>query len=236
MILFYQPDITNKEGLLSPEESLHCVKVLRKQVGDHIFVTNGKGELFDAEITKADKRKCLFKVTNRTEKEKTWNGKIAIAIAPTKNLDRIEWFTEKSVEIGVDEISFLLCHHSERKHFKLDRIEKKAISAMKQSLKFEKPKLNDLTKFKEFITTLSSEYDERFIAYVDRKNPHTLKASHVSGKNACVLIGPEGDFSTDEVDLAINAGFKKISLGSSRLRTETAGIVACHTLQLLNEA
>lgn len=216
---------------MSPDESKHAVKVLRLQNGDSIELIDGEGGLYHATITDNHPKRCAFRV-DCVNQEPERTAKIHIAIAPTKNLDRIEWFVEKAVEIGVDEISFLLCSNSERKVLKLDRIEKKAISAMKQSLKARKPKLNDLIPYPDFISNLKGP--QKFIAYVDFENPRQLQDEIQAGQSVCVLIGPEGDFSNEELTAAEKYGFKKVGLGKSRLRTETAGIVACHIHALVN--
>jgi 16S rRNA (uracil1498-N3)-methyltransferase len=174
---------------------------------------------------------CSFSIIDTTQ-EAVKNFSIHIAVAPTKNIDRIEWFVEKSTELGIDEISFIQCEHSERVHIKTERIERVAISAMKQSLKASLPKINPLKKFKEFIYNPSASY--KFIAYVDKSNTHQLKDLATPASAYCVLIGPEGDFSPEELQTAIDHGYSKVSLGTSRLRTETAALAACHTLNLVN--
>ena len=231
MNLFYQPRIIEGEHYLDADESRHCTKVLRKKEGDHITVTDGKGVFYEVKLQKVDSKQCSFTIINSTPELKR-NFSIHIAVAPTKNIDRIEWFVEKSTELGIDEISFIQCEHSERVHIKPERIERVAISAMKQSLKASLPKIYPLKKFKDFINDQSS--GDKFIAYVDATNPHHLKDLAKPVSSYSVLIGPEGDFSPGELKLAIDHGFLKVSLGSSRLRTETAALVACHTLNLLN--
>lgn len=231
MNLFFQPLIKEGRHYLDPDESRHCTKVLRKKTGDKITVVDGKGMFFEAVLTEADARQCHFKIVNETAAlSRSFN--IHIALAPTKNTDRMEWFVEKATEIGIDQISFIHCKHSERTKLRLDRIERVAIHAMKQSLKASIPQINDLINFDEFIKHRQEK--EKFIAYVDNSNPHHLKDVAVPSSSYCVLIGPEGDFSDEELDLANISGYRKISLGKSRLRTETAALVACHTLNLLN--
>lgn len=229
--LFYQPGIPSGSYFLDPEESRHATKVLRKKTGDTIHITDGKGVLYTCRITDAKPDVCAFKVeSSEPEKNKSFN--IHLAIAPTKNPDRLEWFVEKAVEIGVDGISFLECDNSERTTIKLERIEKLAISAMKQSLKITLPKIHAIRPLRKFISESNSS--SKFIAYVDQTNPDQLfKAARIN-ENYTVLIGPEGDFSPAELELALQNGYKKVALGPSRLRTETAGIVACHTLNLIN--
>ncbi|MCG8476823.1 MAG: 16S rRNA (uracil(1498)-N(3))-methyltransferase [Cytophagales bacterium] len=234
MILFYQPDLENQNAcFLSEEESRHCVKVLRKKNGDQIIVVDGKGNRHQAVITNAQPKKCEFEIQS-TESFERNPYNIHIAIAPTKNIDRIEWFVEKAVEFGVDEISFIQCARSERKNLKPERLIKKAVSAAKQSLKFWFPKINALTSYNDFIQS-ASDCDQRFIAYVDETLPEHLKSAARPNKKICVMIGPEGDFSPEEIKTAFNNSFQAIHLGKSRLRTETAGIAAAHILNLINE-
>jgi 16S rRNA (uracil1498-N3)-methyltransferase len=229
--LFYQPGIQYGSHFLDPEESRHAAKVLRKKGGDIIHITDGKGVLYTCKITDAKPDKCAF-VIESSEQEKQKSFGIHIAIAPTKNPDRTEWFVEKAIEIGVDEITFLECDNSERSTIKTERIEKLAVSAMKQSLKTTLPKIHSIRQLDKFISDSNSS--KKFIAYVDQTNPDELLKVAQPKENYLVLIGPEGDFSPAELDLAIKNGFKKVALGPSRLRTETAGIVACHTLNLIN--
>ena len=230
MNLFYQPEIHPGVNSLDAEESRHCVRVLRKKAGDKIRVTDGKGFLYEAVITRDDPHQCAFVIEN-TETFTPLPYSVHIAIAPTKNSDRIEWFVEKAVELGVNEITPMLCENSEREGVKIARLEKVALSAMKQSLKYFLPVIHPLTDFNKVIATPA---DGRFIAYVDSGNPDHLQ--HVAAPHGkyLVLIGPEGDFSMNELKAAEAAGFRKVSLGHSRLRTETAGIAACHILNLVN--
>jgi 16S rRNA (uracil1498-N3)-methyltransferase len=229
--LFYQPLIAQGVLKLDEEESRHCIKVLRKQTGDHIRVTDGSGSFYDVVITSADPRECTFNIV-REEKQPGRDFSIHIAIAPTKNTDRIEWFVEKCVEFGIDEITLLECEHSERTFIKIERLKKVAISAMKQSLKASLSRINELIRFDSFV---SAEINgDKFIAFVDETNPIHLKDSAEPAKQYVVVIGPEGDFSGNELSLALEHGFAKVSLGKSRLRTETAGIAACHILNLIN--
>lgn len=231
MALFYLPEIKQNVTALSPEESKHAIKVLRLSSGDEIQLLDGEGGIYKAVIDEANHKRCTFHVVSNSQQLKR-NYFIHVAIAPTKNIDRIEWFVEKSVEIGIDEISFISCENSERKIIKLDRIEKKVISAMKQSLNAFKPKLNELTSLPELIDSVNAI--EKYIAYVDFDNQALLLNEAEKSSSYCVLIGPEGDFSENEVHYAVNKNFKKISLGNSRLRTETAGIAACHLLNIVN--
>lgn len=229
--LFYQPGIQYGSHFLDPEESRHATKVLRRKAGDIIHITDGKGVLYTCKITDAKPDKCAFAI-EFSEQEKAKGFSIHIAIAPTKNPDRIEWFVEKSIEIGVDEISFIECDNSERTSVKLERIEKLAISAMKQSLKFTLPKIHSIRPLQGFIKVDNS--GRKFIAYVDSANPDELFKVAQPNDRYTILIGPEGDFSPAELELALQNDYKKVALGPSRLRTETAGLAACHTLNLIN--
>ena len=230
MNLFYQPGIPEGIIYLDAEESRHVVRVLRMSEGDQLNLTDGKGFFYFAKITNADPKKCQFKILDRKETQKR-NFYIHIAIAPTKNADRIEWFVEKAVEIGVDEISFILCKNSERKVINLERVEKIAVSAMKQSQQARLPKINEVVPFQKI---LNSPLDQKFIAYVDSSNPKHLQSAAQLNKKYLILIGPEGDFSNEELELATQHGFEKVSLGTNRLRTETAGLVAVQVLGLVN--
>jgi 16S rRNA (uracil1498-N3)-methyltransferase len=229
--LFYQPLIPQDVFYLDQEESKHCVKVLRRVKDDALKITDGKGNFYDAVITKADPQQCQFQIKEKTAGP-IKNFFVHIAISPTKNPERIEWFVEKAVELGIDEISFVHCQTTERPFIKIERLEKVAISAMKQSLKATLPKVNDLIKLDNLIK--QSKKVEKFIAYVDHSNPVHLKNAATSASDYLVLIGPEGDFSDGELTQAIQQGFQKVSLGNSRLRTETAGLAACHILNLIN--
>lgn len=231
MILFYQPEITEGVVHLDEEESRHCIKVLRKNSGDLIHITDGKGSFYDALITKADARQCEFSVKEK-KPQTARRYRIHIAISPTKNADRIEWFVEKAVELGVDEITLMDCDKTERSHIKSSRLQKVAVSAMKQSLKAFLPVVNDMTPFSDVLKTKRAS---GFIAYVDASNPLHLRQAAAGFQDALLLIGPEGDFSKEELSHALNAGFQKVSLGPSRLRTETAGMAACHILNLIHE-
>jgi 16S rRNA (uracil1498-N3)-methyltransferase len=233
MHLFYQPDIKSGVRYLDEEESRHCVKVLRLKVGEEIMVLDGQGGKYTTAITVANHKKCEFEII-QSQQATPIAYHIHIAIAPTKNMDRIEWFVEKSVELGIQEISFFISDNSERKHFKTGRVIKKAVSAMKQSLKTHLPVINEPIKLKELLNQASLDDTHKFIAYVDQDNPDLLYKSVSAKNNYFVLIGPEGDFSSKELSSAIDNNFTKVSLGESRLRTETAGIAACHILNLVN--
>jgi len=229
MIIFYATEIDGDLAKLTDDEATHCGKVLRKRVGDIVFVTDGKGSLYEGAIADLGKKEVI--INQLTLKEEQQRGhQRAIAIAPTKSNDRIEWFLEKATEIGITDIYPILTHQSERKVIKAPRWEKIIVSAMKQSMNLHKPILHEMQKLGDFINSLPSE-PKCFIAHcMDPEK--ALQKVYVSGSDALVLIGPEGDFTEEEVALTRNHGFDEISLGNSRLRTETAGIVACHLLNL----
>lgn len=233
MHLFYTPDIA--ETLTMPEvESGHCVRVLRLAEGDEIGLIDGRGTYYRAAIDLAHNKRCKVRILEEFSQPAHWAGNIEIAIAPTKNLDRLEWFTEKTTEMGVDAIVPLLCRFSERKELKVERIEKIAVSAMKQSLKAVLPRIDEMTPFESYVC---EPFDgQKFIAHCYKDEERKLLSkTYQAGASARILIGPEGDFSPEEVKLAIENGYIPISLGASRLRTETAGVVACHTLHIVNE-
>lgn len=235
MQLFYHPGISeNDTQIIFPkDESRHIVKVLRKNEGNELMVTNGKGFLFKTEILEASQQQCIAKIIN-IEKEPTPSYFLHLAVAPTKMNDRYEWFLEKATEIGVHEISPVICMNSERKVVKLNRYEKVVQSAMKQSLHLRIPKINEATDFADFIT--SGIEGEKFIAHCEEDKPrNSLKSQLEKGQKMTILIGPEGDFSSSEIETAINAGWIPVSLGPNRLRTETAAVVACHTVALANQ-
>jgi 16S rRNA (uracil1498-N3)-methyltransferase len=229
--LFYQPLLPQGILHLDEEESRHCVKVLRKRKGDEIQITDGKGFFYDAVIEDDKVSACRFSV-RATREEARRDYFIHIAIAPTKNPDRLEWFVEKATEFGIDKITFVKTDHSEKIYLKKDRLYKVAVSAMKQSLKATLPLLSDLTDFDVCVRAAGEQH--RFLAYVDQENPLHLQRAAQPSSSSIVLIGPEGDFSKNELDVALSSGFTKVSLGKNRLRTETAGIAACHILNLLN--
>ncbi len=229
--IFYTPDIlTNLE--LPSEEAQHCIKVLRKKEGDEILLADGKGNFYDAEIIQANPKHCIVNIIKSVSQKKNWNFNLQIAFAPTKNMDRVEWFAEKATEIGIDHFSPILCQYSERKEIKLQRIEKILISAMKQSQKTLLPQLDEMQSFSQLI---KQEFDgQKFIAHCYPQEKPILKEVYKKGMDAFILIGPEGDFSEKEVEEAIRSGFQPISLGESRLRTETAALAACHAIHVLN--
>lgn len=247
---FYAPDVRTVNEL-PPEEAAHCLRVLRLAEGEEILLTDGRGSLFRAEITAAAGKRCLFRVLEEQPRPREWAARLHLAVAPTKNIDRIEWLAEKATEIGFDELSLLLCRFSERRAVKTERIDKILVAAMKQSHKAEKPVLNELEDFRSFVERPFA--GQKFIAHCYEEadvEPASSPASGAEapagggkpllwdvlerGTDALVLIGPEGDFSVDEVRLALSRGFRSVSLGRSRLRTETAALVAVHLMHLRN--
>ena len=232
MALFYVPDIAERWEL-SEEEAAHALRVLRLSIGAELDITDGKGNLYRAVISSIAGKHCYVEAKEVVPMPKGWNGDIHIAVAPTKNMDRIEWLAEKATEIGLDAITFVNCRFSERKVIKTDRVERIVVSAMKQSLKYSKPVVGDMIDFKKFIS--QERPGEKYIAHCYDDDKTLLKDVHQPGCDAIVLIGPEGDFSPEEVKMAMEAGYKPVSLGNSRLRTETAALAACHILMLKNE-
>lgn len=238
---FYVPDAANQVELPA-EEATHALRVLRLKGGDEIFLMDGEGSFFRAEVTAASSKRCLYEIKEEMPQQRAWKGHIHLAIAPTKMMERIEWMAEKATEIGFDELSFLNCQFSERKVVKTPRIDKIVISAVKQSHKAWKPVVNELVSFKEFIQT--PRPGRKFICHcyeeVEKKDffteisgilneaPAATESSNADAADITVLVGPEGDFSIDEVRLALENGYESVSLGTSRLRTETAGLVAVH--------
>ena len=233
MHLFYTPDLQNDTYRLSEEESKHCVRVLRLTEGETLFLVDGKGLFCEAVITVANPKACILKVTDKQSGYGKRNYQLIIGASPTKNIDRYEWFIEKATEIGIDAIIPLISQHSERKEIKHERLEKVMISAMKQSIKAYLPLLNATESFKK--TIINPFSGQKFIAHCNEGEKVLLRDALVKGKDVFILIGPEGDFSTTEVELAINEGFIPVSLGTARLRTETAALVACHTVNLINQ-
>ena len=218
---------------LPQEEAGHCIRVLRMQAGDRLRLTDGKGAFYDAVISAVSGKRCMVHIESKEVQEPLWKGHLHIAVAPTKLMERNEWFVEKAVEIGVDEITFLKTDHSERDVIKMERIEKIAVSAMKQSQKATLPVLNGMTSFKSF---MERGFDgDKFIAHCEPGSKVNLKDVVVPGHDTLVLIGPEGDFCPSEIEMALKAGFRPVSLGPSRLRTETAALVAVHIMNLAGQ-
>jgi len=230
MQLFYCPKILNQEYFLLDEEARHCYKVLRKKQGDIIHITDGKGNFYDGRLTSLSPQKCEFEITNTQPAQKV-DYQIHIAIAPTKNIDRTEWFVEKCVEIGIDEISFLQSSYSERKKINTERIKKKAVSAVKQSIRAYVPKINELQKLGDFLKLPFPS--DKLVAHLQDNTPYLHKVVKKSD-HYTLLIGPEGGFSTEEMIQIKSKGFQPVKLGDHRLRTETAGVVSCATLNMIN--
>lgn len=224
---FYVPNAASV-GELPEDEAKHAVRVLRLQSGDRMVLVDGEGGLFDAEVSVASGKHCLYNILETLPYEREWRGRISLAIAPTKMMDRMEWMAEKATEIGFDEINFLDCKFSERKTLRTDRVERIVVSAMKQSHKACKPVVNEMCGFKEFVS--KEREGRKFIAHCYEEVARRDLFDELSAMDAetpvTVLVGPEGDFSIDEVRLAMEHGYESISLGRSRLRTETAGLSA----------
>ena len=235
MQVFYAPEIYDNNYILNETESKHCVKVLRMTVGDSVKLIDGKGNLYEGVISESNPKKCLVTITKTLENFEKRDYKLHIAISPLKNPERIEWFVEKSVEIGIDEITPLICRRTEKQSVKTDRIENIIISAMKQSLKTFNTVLNPPRSFNEFISDSSAGI--KMIAHCNESLTNRVSISQVckKGDDAVILIGPEGDFTESEIDAATQCNFTPIHLGKSRLRTETAGIIACHSVYFLNQ-
>lgn len=232
MHIFYTPDIAVSPEL-PEEEARHCTRVLRLSQGDEIMLTDGKGYFYRAVIDRADNKRCAVVIKEQIFQEPLWEGHLHVAMAPTKNIDRVEWFVEKATEVGLDEISFLDCRFSERKVIKTERLEKITVSAMKQSLKARLPKVNEMLSFRNFISRDFS--GQKFIAHCYEGEKPLLGEVLKKGTDALVLIGPEGDFSEEEVNEALRKGFVPVSLGKSRLRTETAALTACFIMNQINQ-
>ncbi len=232
MHFFYSPVVNPDLNILEEQESWHCTRVLRMAEGGIIHLTDGKGNLYKCIILDADPKKCTVKVVSFAKEYLKRKNYLHIGLAPTKSMDRFEWFLEKATEIGVDEITPIFCAHSERSKLKTDRLQKILIAAMKQSLMAYLPKLNEPADLKK---VLPGDFtSQKFIGYCESGEEAELQKIYHKGENALILIGPEGDFSPEEIELAKKRGFIPIRMGKSRLRTETAGIVACHTILLMN--
>ncbi len=233
MNVFYLPDAQLGTISFPEEESKHIVKVLRMKEGDRFCVTDGKGSLFDAELVDAHPKRAMADLSNQRCGYDIRDFKLSIAIAPTKLNERTEWFLEKATEIGIDEVKLFASYHSERRAANVERFKKIVVSAMKQSVKSKMPVVEEMVSFDKLV---KQSFDgQKFIAWIDDDVKDQLCDLYEKGKNAIVLIGPEGDFSKEEVELAKENGFVPVSLGEARLRTETAAVVACHTIQLINQ-
>lgn len=233
MNLFYTPDIEGEYYTLSPEESKHCVRVLRMEAGEPVVLVDGRGNWNEGVIDRADVKGCRVRIVRTVADYGRRPFRLHIAVAPTKNIDRIEWMIEKCTEMGIDGITLLDTAHSERKTVKEERLEKVIVAAMKQSLKAYLPRLNPMVPFREFVKNCPERC--KFIAHCHEGEKKRLDEIYTAGEDAVILIGPEGDFSVEEVEMAEKAGFLPITLGTSRLRTETAGMVACHSINFINK-
>lgn len=233
MQLFYTRNIEENNCYLQEEEAKHCIRVLRKKEGDEIMVTDGKGQLFTCVVIHANPKQTELKILS-VQSFQAKNYKLHIAVAPTKNINRIEWFVEKATEIGIDTITPVYCEFSERKTLRIDRLEKVMLSAAKQSLKYYFPKIENPISYQNFIQEKLTGY-QKFIAHNMGNMKIPFKLACIKGGDALVVVGPEGGFSEDEITLAQQNGFSTVMLGNNRLRTETAAIVACHTVNLVNE-
>lgn len=233
MNVFYIPAADTGLTVLSEEESRHCVKVLRMRVGDFFCVTNGAGFLFDAVLVNALPKCASVELSNKRMGYDHWGFRLEVAVAPTKLNERMEWFLEKATEIGIDSVRLFTSYHSERRVANVERFQKVMVAAMKQSMKSRLPAVEDLVPFEKLVKRPFE--GRKFIAWIDSGVSQHLCDRYRKGENALVLIGPEGDFSREETEFAIANGFEPVSLGKARLRTETAALVACHTIQLINQ-
>lgn len=232
MQLFYLPDLKGNQFLLPEEESKHCIKVLRMQAGDEITLIDGHGTLVTAKIVDTHPKRCVVEAISRIEEFEKRPFRLNMAVAPTKNIDRFEWFIEKATEIGADCFTPIISEHSERKQVNIERVERIIVSAVKQSIKAYKPTIAPQQTFKEFIN--GNHSGDLFIAHCQSKNLPLLNKKVTPGAEVTILIGPEGDFSPLEIELALAKGFAEISLGPARLRTETAALAACHIANIAN--
>ena len=234
MIQFYAPDI-EQSGILPETESAHCVRVLRLREGDNVIVTDGKGHRFECEIKEAHSIRTSVIIKKRIEVESERNYRITLAVAPTKNADRIEWLVEKAVELGIDSFALLKCTHSERKVMKTERLYKLMVSAMKQSLGVRLPELIELTDFHEFISEAPGD-SQLYFGYCSSEYPRKdFAKEYTPGRDVLIMIGPEGDFTLEEVENAVKAGFVPVTFGEKRLRTETAGVYAVSAVHAINQ-
>lgn len=223
--------INHTTGILNQEESWHCAKVLRKKPGDAIGLIDGKGHFYEGQLSSVSEKQCTATITSGPRAQAQRPYSLHLAIAPTKQIDRVEWMVEKAVEIGIDEISFMQCKNSERTAMKPERMIKIVESAVKQSLQSYIPKVNGLLPFKEVIAKAA---DQKLIAHCFEAEKTAIKAIDFRNKSSLILIGPEGDFTREEADLALAGGFTAITLGHNRLRSETAGLYVCQAAALLS--
>ena len=229
MNIFYSNTVDNDMITLDRVETNHCIKVLRHNPGDSVYVTDGQGYLYKCIIEEFKGKTTFLKIVDKKEKLKKYN--VHIAISPIKNHDRLEWFVEKAVEIGIDKISFIKCERTLRKNIRIDRLKKVAITAMKQSLKTTVPIIDSITDIDNFLNSCTAE--NKFICYLSNDKSLIFNKKIYKNKEICILIGPEGDFSEKEINRALSKKFESLSLGDSRLRTETAGVIACHLANII---
>ncbi len=244
-VRFFYVSNASSVNELPEEEAQHAVRVLRMEMGDEMMLMDGEGIFYRAIVTEATKKRCLYRIEETLPQERQWQPHLHLAMAPTKNMDRTEWFAEKATEIGFDELTFLRCRWSERTVIKTERVEKILVSAMKQSHKAWKPILNEMVDFKAFLQEIKERENrngkvmQKFICHCYEEEglgeKVALKDALKSGEDVLVMVGPEGDFSIDEVKMAEANGFQSVSLGKSRLRTETAALVAVHLMNLINQ-
>jgi 16S rRNA (uracil1498-N3)-methyltransferase len=233
MQLFYAPGISGDCVTLSKTESNHCINVLRYSISDSIHIIDGKGGIYTARIIEPDPRACKVEITEFVPDDRI-RPKLHLAIAPPKHSDRFEWFLEKAVELGVGEITPLRCQRSERKEIKPERLEKIIIASMKQAIVTRKPLLNRMTSFPQFMKDGSPTNKNKFIAWCDESTNTPLQEALIKGNDAILLIGPEGDFAPEEIQLAVASGYTAVTLGSRRLRTETAALAGCMVFEIMN--
>jgi 16S rRNA (uracil1498-N3)-methyltransferase len=232
MHLFYCENLGNDLATLSEEESRHCAKVMRMSPGNEIILVDGKGSFCYARLIDVNARAATASVTSREPEKDKRPFRLHMAVAPTKNIDRFEWFLEKATECGIDEITPIICAQSERAVVKPERLHKILMSAMKQSQRAYLPVLNEVVRFKDFMKL--QYHSTRFIAHCEAGEKNPLRDAYMPGQDVVILIGPEGDFHASEISMAAASGYKAISLGSSRLRTETAALVACMEVNFIN--
>lgn len=235
MQIFYSQNISDNICILPEDEMQHCIKVLRKKIGDSVHIMDGKGNLFLAEITEISKKECRLKINSTVESTDKKNV-LTMAVAPTKNIERFEWFLEKAAELGISKVIPFVSQNSERSIIKPERLEKVIVSAMKQSGNLLKPEISELTNFQTLIKSLSNSFSgDKFIAHCkDEFEKQELFSVLTKQEETLILIGPEGDFTKEEVELCLTSGFKSVTLGKSRLRTETAALYACAAVKIFN--
>lgn len=236
MIQFFAPDIAT-DPTLPESDSQHCVRVLRMREGDTVQCVDGRGRRYTCRIALAHQKHTVLEVMDVEEQPRVWNADIAVAVAPTKHIDRMEWLVEKLTEIGVDRITPLRCDRSERKEINTERLRKIAVSAMKQSLKAVLPRVDEMTPIADYLSEAAADGEQRFVGYCDesRVQRMLLARSYRAGSPVRLLIGPEGDFSAREIDMCLQAGYTPVTMGDNRLRTETAALVACDTIHIVNQ-